>query len=132
MVAASLPHTWACPSCGRRVPLRAPACHCGMTQARAQALTAAAAPAPDAPPAAPQRARISARDRREAIDAMTGDVKLLLGLGGLVLVLGLGYLVFGPKPAPMPAVLGYVDAGPPPVVRPKPSPTPPFKLPWWK
>src|SRR5262245_37885353 len=102
-----------------------------MTQARAEALTAAAVPAPEA--AAPtRRARFSASDRREAIDAMTGDVKLLLALIGLVLIGGLGYLVFGPKPAAMPAVLGYVDAGPPPAARPKPSPTPPFKLPWWK
>jgi hypothetical protein len=105
-----------------------------MTQARAQALTAAAAatPAPDAAPAAPRRARVSAGDRQEAIDAMTGDVKVLLAVGGLALVVGLGYLAFGPKPDPVPAVLGYVDAGPPPVARPKPSPTPPFKLPWWK
>jgi len=102
-----------------------------MTQARAQALTAERAPAIDAP-AAPRRARTSAGDRREAIDAMTGDVKLLLALGALALVVGFGFLVFGPKPAPMPAVLGHVDPGPPPVARPKPSPTPPFKLPWWK
>jgi hypothetical protein len=103
-----------------------------MTQARAQTLTAAAPPAVDAPTAPRRRPRISASDRQEAIDAMTGDVKLLLALGCLVLVGGLGYLVFGPKQAPMPAVLGFVDAGPPPVVRPRPSPTPPFKMPWWK
>ena len=114
------------------MPVRAPACHCGMTQARAQVLAAAATPALDAPATPRRRPRISASDRQEAIDAMTADVKVLLAVGALVLVGGFGYLFFGPKQAPMPAVLGFVDAGPPPVVRPRPSPTPPFKLPWWK
>jgi hypothetical protein len=99
-----------------------------MTRARAEAVLAAQPPAE----AAPRRPRISASDRQEALDAMTGDVKLLLAASALVLVAGLGYLVFGPKPQPMPAVLGFVDAGPPPSPRSKPSPKPPFKLPWWK
>lgn len=101
-----------------------------MTRERAEATTVERAEAEA--PRPPRRPRISASDRREALDAMTGDVKLLLGLGALVLVAGMGYLVFGPRPAPMPAVLGYMDAGPPPVPRPTPSPKPPFKLPWWK
>jgi hypothetical protein len=128
-VAATVPHTWACPSCGRRVPLRAEACHCGLTRARAEAVLAAQPPAE----AAPRRPRmISASDRQEAIAAMTGEVKLLLAASALVLVAGLGYLVFGPKPQPMPAVLGFVDGGPPPSPRTKAPPKPPFKLPWWK
>ena len=44
---------------------------------------------------------------------MTGDVKLLLAASALVLVAGLGFMMFGPKPKPVPAVLGYVDPGPP-------------------
>jgi hypothetical protein len=59
-------------------------------------------------------------------------VKALLAGFVLVVLAGLGWLVFGPRPAPITPVLGYVDAGPPPAPRPTPSPTPPFKLPWWK
>jgi hypothetical protein len=60
---------------------------------------------------------------------MTADVKLLLAVSALVLVAGLGWLVFGPRTEPYPAVLGYVDAGPPKSAR---AAEPPFKLPWWK
>jgi hypothetical protein len=63
---------------------------------------------------------------------MTSDVKLLLVLSALVLVAGLGTLVFGPRSEPYPAVLGYVDAGPPKSTRTTGPPRPPFKLPWWK
>ena len=126
-MAAATPHTWACPSCGRRVPLRVDACHCGMTRARAEELLAAQPePAP-----APRAAR-AASDRREALNAMTPDVKLLLAVSLLVIVAGLGWLAFGPRAEPYPAVLGYVDAGPP-KAPPRPGPQrPPFKLPWWK
>jgi hypothetical protein len=127
-VAEANTHSWTCPSCGRRVPLRAEACHCGMTRARAEAVAAAR---PEAE-AAPRRPRISAGDRREALQAMTGDVKLLLAVSTLVLVAGLGYVVFGPKPPAGPAVLGFVDPGPPPAPGSKAPPQPPFKLPWWK
>ena len=100
-----------------------------MTRARAEAALAAQPP----PAIAPRRpSLISASDRRKTLNAMTNDVKLLLAVSTLALVAGLGYLVFGPKPQPMPAVLGFVDAGPPPSPRSKPSPKPPFKLPWWK
>jgi hypothetical protein len=120
-------HTWVCPSCGRRVPLRAETCHCGMTRSRAAELAAVSPQAPGVP----RRAR-GTSDRRAALDAMTGDVKLLLAVGALALVAGLGWLVFGPQPEPYPAVLGFVDAGPPRGLRPTPPPRPPFKLPWWK
>lgn len=120
-------HTWTCPSCGRRVPLRADACHCGMLRARAEALAAA-------PPAvaAARRAPRGAGLRQEAFNAMGADIKLLLATGALVLLAGLGYLFFGPRPTPYPAVLGYVDSGPPKVAQPSGPTRPPFKLPWWK
>ena len=127
-MAETTSHTWACPSCRRRVPLRAETCHCGMTRARADEL-AAAAPAAPTRPAPPRRSG----GRAEVISAMTGDVKALLAAAVLVLVAGLGWLVFGPSRTPAtPAVLGWVDQGPPPAPKPTPSPRPPFKLPWWK
>jgi hypothetical protein len=61
-----------------------------------------------------------------------GDVKALLAGMVLVILAGLGWLVFGPRPEPIPPVLGVVDPGPPPASEPTPSPTPAFKLPWWK
>jgi hypothetical protein len=100
-----------------------------MSRARAEA--AAAAQPPDVE-AAPRRPRLNANDGREALDAMTGEVKLLLAVSVLVLVAGLGYLALAPRPAPVPAVLGYVDAAPPPRIPSPPPPKPPFKLPWWK
>jgi hypothetical protein len=126
-MAAPTPHTWPCPSCGRRVPLRAEVCHCGMTRARAEELLLAQPEAARAP-----RVSRSASDGRELLDAMTGDVKLLLAIGALVMVAGLGWLVFGPRQQPYPAVLGYVDAGPPKPPPPVGFRQPPFKLPWWK
>jgi hypothetical protein len=62
---------------------------------------------------------------------MGTDVKLLLAMGALVLVAGLGFSIFGPVPPRYPAVLGYVDAGPPPA-KDATATQPPFKLPWWK
>jgi hypothetical protein len=60
------------------------------------------------------------------------DVKLLVAGSVVALVAGLGWLVLRPSPpSTTPAVLGHVDPGPP-VVRPTPSPTPPFALPWWR
>jgi hypothetical protein len=63
---------------------------------------------------------------------MGTDVKLLLATGALVLVAGLGYLAFGPRPVPPRPVLGYVDPGPPKVPKPTGPALPPFRLPWWK
>jgi hypothetical protein len=64
---------------------------------------------------------------------MPQDVKALVALMILVLVVGLGWLLFGPRqPDTTPRVLGFVDAGPPPVPKPTPTPRPPVKLPWWK
>jgi len=71
--------------------------------------------------------------RAELVRTMTRDVKLLVGAGALVLVAGLGWMVFGPRSAPRIApVLGYVDKGAPPPPKPTPPPRLPFKLPWWK
>ncbi len=118
-------HTWTCPACGRRVPLRADACHCGMTQERARQLASAA------PAAAPRPTRpLRPGGRAEVMAVMTRDVKVLLVAGALVVVAGVGWLVFSPSPPPStPPVLGWVDKGPPP---PKPTPPPPFRLPWWQ
>lgn len=128
-MAEESPHTWACPSCGRRVPLRAEACHCGMTRARAEEV-AAASPAEAPPRRARSRLPVS---RREVLATMPGDVKALVVAGAIVLAAGLGWLVFGPsRSSSIPAVLGHVDQGPPPAPKPTPRPTPPFKLPWWK
>ena len=126
-MAEATPHTWTCPSCGRRVPLRAEACHCGMTRSRAEELLAAQPQV-----AAPPRVARGTSDRQAALKAMTSDVKLLLGVSALVLVAGLGWLAFGPRTEPYPSVLGYVDAGPPKSSRTSGRPQPPFKLPWWK
>ena len=126
-MAEATPHTWTCPACARRVPLRAEACHCGTTRARAEELQAAAAP----PVVAAPRVARGTSDRREALNAMTTDVKLLLAVSALVLVAGLGWLAFGPPREPYPAVLGYVDSRTPEGPTRAP-PRPPFKLPWWK
>lgn len=126
-MAAPTSHTWTCPSCGRRVPLHAEACHCGMQRARAEALAAAQ---PAVAPA--RRAARGASLRQEALAAMGADIKLLLAMAALVLLAGLGSVFFGPRPTPYPAVLGYVDSGPPKTVRPSGPTRPPFKLPWWK
>jgi hypothetical protein len=98
-----------------------------MTRERAQQLAAAL-------PVAARPARATRPGARaEAIAAMTGDVKALLVAGAIVVVAGLGWLVFAPsRPPSMPRVLGWVDRGAPPALKPTPPPRPPFKLPWWK
>lgn len=129
-VAEAPSHTWACPSCGRRVPLRAEACHCGTTRERAREMDAAVAAAAAVPVRRPRPPLV---DRRELTSAMTGDVKALLVVGVMVVVAGLGWLALVPsRPIPTPAILGTVDQGPPPVPKPTPPPRPPFRLPWWK
>jgi hypothetical protein len=126
-VAETASHTWTCPACGRRVPLRADACHCGTTRERARQLASAVPVA--ARPAGPPRPGV----RAEAVAAMTRDVKALLAVGALVVLGGLGWLLLSPSPPPsMPRVLGWVDKGAPPPPKPTPPPRPPFKLPWWK
>jgi hypothetical protein len=90
---------------------------------------AAAAPAAPARPRVPRR---GASIRAEIAAAMTRDVKVLVGVGAFVLVVGLGWMVFGPRPRPTVPVLGFVDRGAPPAPRKSGPPPPPFKLPWWK
>jgi hypothetical protein len=81
-----------------------------MTRTRAEELALAASAAP-VRPVAPRRAG----GRAEAVAAMTRDVKALLVAGAVVMVAGLGWLIFGPsRPLSTPAVLGWVDQGPPP------------------
>jgi hypothetical protein len=98
-----------------------------MTRARAEQLLAAQPQVASVP-----RVARGLSDRQVALQAMTGDVKLLFGLSALVLVAGLFWLGFAPRPEPYPAVLGFVDPGPPKSTRTTAPPRPPFKLPWWK
>lgn len=98
-----------------------------MTRARAEELRSVAPPTA----AAPRGARAPS-DFRTVLRTMPGDVKLLLATSALVLLAGLGWLGFGPRSDPYPAVLGYVDAGPPKPPRAGGPQAPPFKLPWWK
>jgi hypothetical protein len=98
-----------------------------MTRARAEELAAV----PQAAPAAPRPTR-GLSDRQAAVNAMTGDVKILVGVGALVIVAGLGWMIFGPAPARVTPVLGYVDPGAPKSAKAQDHLRPPFKLPWWK
>ena len=128
-MAEATPHTWTCPSCGRRVPLRAEACHCGMTRARAEEVAAASAAAlrPGGPAVPPRGSPCAGR---EVLATMPGDVKALVVAGALVLAAGLGWLVFGPsRPSSTPAVLGHVDEGPPPAPTKAPPAPPPVQAP---
>jgi hypothetical protein len=59
-------------------------------------------------------------------------VKILVAGIAFVGLAAVGWLVFGPRPEPIPAVLGVVDPGPPATPTPTPPPSPAFKLPWWK
>lgn len=117
---------WVCPSCGRRVPLRAPVCHCGTTRERALEL-AGARPA-DVPAARAQPRGTS------VLATMPRDVRLLLGGAVLLVAVGLGWALIGPPPRDTtPPVLGWIDPGPPdPATLVAKKARPPFKLPWWK
>jgi len=107
------------------VPLRVDACHCGVTREQA-ALQAEAARATDLPRPEPSRGPRALRP------PLPRDVKALLVASAVVVVVGLGWLFFAPRPEPLPALLGHVDVAPPPPPKPTPPPRPPFKLPWWK
>lgn len=98
-----------------------------MTRARAEEQAAVQQGAPAAP-----RPMRGLSDRQAAVNAMTRDVKILLSVGALVMVAGLGFMVFGPAPARVTPVLGYVDPGARQVPRPQDHRLPAFKLPWWK
>jgi hypothetical protein len=124
------PLVWTCPRCGRRVPRRVETCHCGLERGVAEAQAAREAAPLEAAPR--RRSRLPV-DPREALGVMPRDVKAILGAGALVMALGLGWLVLGPsRPSSTPAVLGYVDAGPPPDPKPTPRPQPPLPMPWWR
>lgn len=100
-----------------------------MTRERAEARAAATERARRAVGRPAPRVRSRPRGPREPLP---GDVKAFLAGLAVVAVAAVGWLAFGPKPEPIVPVLGFVDAGPPPVPTPSPSPTPAFKLPWWK
>jgi hypothetical protein len=117
--------TWHC-TCGRRVPLRVNVCHCGLPREAALA----AAPPPAYPPASETPGPTTAS---AVWSTMPNDVRAMALVSALVLVAGVGWVAFGPTRTTLtPAVLGWVDPGPPPVPKPTPPPRPPFKLPWWK
>jgi hypothetical protein len=119
-------HTWACSGCGRRVPQRATACHCGTS--REQSLAAQR----PARAAATPRPAVQPEGWRGVWGSLPADVKALAVAAALVMAVGLGWLTFGPsRPNETPALLGYVDR-PLAARRPVPAPVPPFKLPWWK
>jgi hypothetical protein len=83
--------------------------------------------------AAERGPRPRARPQRLALPPLPRDVRGLLVASAIVMAGGLGWLVLGPRrPAAIPAVLGHVDGGAPPVAKPTPVPRPPFRLPWWK
>lgn len=122
---AASPRVWTCPSCGRRVPMRAPVCHCGMTQDRAREAAAAQAASPSRP----------GRDGAER--GVPADVRVLLAAAAIAVVAGLGWAAFGPAPRDTTVpVLGYVDPAPADVAaaraRAARRAEPPFRLPWWK
>jgi hypothetical protein len=99
-----------------------------MPRARAEELAAAAVPVERRPP--PRTRRASAG---RFFAALPPDIKALVVGSALVMVAGLGWMVFGPRrPSSSPAVLGWVDPGPRPAPKPTPAPRPPLKLPWWK
>ena len=115
-------YSWVCAACGRRVPLRVDVCHCGATRQQAPAATA-----PATPPPAAHHGEAGASWR-----SLPRDVQGLLVAAGLIVVLGLGWLVYDPpRPTPAPALLGYVDVRPPPPTPTSPS-RPPFRMPWWR
>ena len=99
-----------------------------MTRARAEQMAAAG----QRPQAAPTRLTRGTSDSRAAVAAMTSDVKMLVGASALVIILGLGFMVFGPAPVPPAPVLGSADPGPPKRPKAEANLKPAFKLPWWK
>jgi len=119
--------TWTCPNCNRRVPNRAPTCHCGTTRVQAEQLEIALAQGGGGPSV-----------RRGAPGKLGWDIKgLAIGLA-LVVVLGLTWLLVPHRFDPIAPVLGFADHAPsppppsPPSMPRRPIPSPPFKLPWWK
>lgn len=114
--------TWGCPRCGRRVPNRAPACHCGMTQEQARQEQA-----PGVVPAAPAPRRGRGLGLRQIWNDFTWDLKALAIGVVVVSLLGLAWLFVPRKEEPIAPVLGIVAPAP----SPSPSPTPKAKRWWW-
>ena len=109
--------TWTCPRCGRRVPNRAPACHCGTTQEQARQESA-----PPAGPSPGPRPRRRAFPWREIWKDLTWDLKALALGVALVAILGLVWLLVPHKAEPIVPVLGIV--APAPTSPPSPTSTP--------
>jgi hypothetical protein len=118
-----------CPGCGRSVPLRVEACHCGAARPNAAAPGLAA---PDVPAGRRSRTRPAGalpRSTGELWRSLPLDVKALAVASALTLGGGVAWLVaVPPRPEPLPAILGTIDRVPAP---PSPSASP-FPMPWWR
>ena len=109
---------WTCPSCGRRVPDRIEACHCGAPRPAAippgVPLSAAGAP----------HAGALAGPLLPSWKSLPRDIRIGLGLLAVLIVGALASLLLPDRGPRLPALLGHVD--PPPTVqevRPSSSPS---------
>jgi hypothetical protein len=83
-------------------------------------------------PVRPGRASVARRQAVALWRTLPRDVKALVVAATVVITVGIGWTLFGPRqPEDLPAVLGYLDPTPPPPTPPPPK-TPPLKLPWWR
>ena len=115
--------TWSCPQCGRRVPNRAQACHCGTTRQAAIAAAQNAVPGLGEGGAAdgarvPSPYELSWR-------GLPREFKLTAVGLVLVLLLGLGWLILVPyRPKAIVPLLGWSEPSSPRKEVPTPTPSP--------
>ena len=88
---SEIPHVWTCPSCGRRVPPRVPACRCGFQQTDAPPPLPDAAAPRTAPPQRPWGLLVvalipAAASGALAVAAVLGGVSLA-AIGGVLALL---------------------------------------------
>jgi hypothetical protein len=105
---------WKCPACDRRVPDAVGVCRCGASRSEALAKEAIREIGQAAGPG-----QVFRGTRRN--EPMPGDLKAVLVLTAVALIGGVVFAVLGPRPAPMPALLGWMDTAP----HPSPSPSAP-------
>jgi hypothetical protein len=97
---------WTCPSCGRRVPDRVEACHCGAPR------PAAIPPGVPLPPAAPGHAGALAGPLLPSWKSLPRDIRIGLGLLAVLVVGALASLFIPDRGRKLPALLGHVDPSP--------------------